>query len=43
MRVAVKRLLRKYSYPPDLQLDAVKRIVQQSEPLAREIGRRGLI
>lgn len=40
MRVAVKRLLRKYGFPPDLEADAVKRVVQQAEVLAQEMTRR---
>ncbi len=38
MRVAVKRLLRKYGYPPDLEADAVKRVVQQAEALAQAMS-----
>lgn len=34
MRVLVKRILRKYGYPPDLQDDAVKTVLQQAEVLA---------
>jgi len=33
IRVAVKRILRKYGYPPDLQDDAIKTVLQQSEAL----------
>jgi type I restriction enzyme R subunit len=40
MRVAVKRLFRKYGFPPDLEADAVKRVVQQAEVLAQEMTRR---
>jgi type I restriction enzyme R subunit len=40
MRVAVRRLLRKYGFPPDLEADAVKRVVQQAEVLAQEMTRR---
>ena len=36
MRVAVKRILRKYGYPPDLQADAVRVVIRQAEALARE-------
>lgn len=35
MRVAVKRILRKYGYPPDLQSDAVKLIIRQAEAMAK--------
>jgi transposase len=38
MRVAVKRLLRKYGYPSDLEADAVKRVVQQAEALAQAMS-----
>lgn len=34
MRVAVRRLLKKYGYPPDLQKMAVERIVEQAELMA---------
>ena len=41
MRVLVKRLLRKYGYPPDLQDAAVQKVLQQAEALSAEVG--GLI
>ena len=34
MRVLVKRILRKYGYPPDLQDQAVQTVIQQAELLA---------
>lgn len=34
MRVLVKRILRKYGYPPDLQDTAVQTVLQQAEALA---------
>jgi type I restriction enzyme, R subunit len=34
MRVLVKRILRKYGYPPDLQDSAVQTVLQQAEVLA---------
>ena len=34
MRVLVKRILRKYGYPPDLQDAAVRTVLQQAEVLA---------
>jgi type I restriction enzyme, R subunit len=34
MRVLVKRLLRKYGYPPDLQDAAVQNVLQQAEALS---------
>jgi len=36
MRIAVKRLLRHYGYPPDLQEGATKTVVEQAELLAEE-------
>lgn len=34
MRVAVRRLLKKYGYPPDLQKMAVEQVVEQAELMA---------
>jgi len=34
MRVLVKRILRKYGYPPDLQDAAVQAVLQQAEALS---------
>lgn len=34
MRVLVKRILRRYGYPPDLQEDAVRTVIEQAELLA---------
>ena len=34
MRVLVKRILREYGYPPDLQDDAVQTVIQQAELMA---------
>jgi type I restriction enzyme, R subunit len=36
MRVVVKRLLRKYGYPPDLQDSAVQKVLQQAEALSAD-------
>jgi len=36
MRVLVKRLLRKYGYPPDLQHAAVQKGLQQAEALSAD-------
>ena len=36
MRVLVKRILRKYGYPPDLQDAAVQMVLQQAEALTTE-------
>ena len=34
MRVLVKRILRKYGYPPDLQDGSVQTVLQQAEALS---------
>ena len=34
MRILVKRILRKYGYPPDLQDAAVQTVLQQAEALS---------
>ena len=36
MRVLVKRILRKYGYPPDLQAGAVQTVLQQAEALSEQ-------
>ena len=36
MRVLVKRILRKYGYPPDLQDAAVQNVLQQAEVLSAQ-------
>ncbi len=36
LRVLVKRILRKYGYPPDLQDEAVQTVLQQAEALSSE-------
>lgn len=38
MRVTIKRILRKHGFPPDLQAESVKKVLQQAEVLAREIS-----
>lgn len=35
MRITVKRLLKKYGYPPDLQKDAVDTVIRQAELMAQ--------
>ncbi|MFI2131885.1 type I restriction endonuclease subunit R [Lysinibacillus fusiformis] len=35
MRITVKRLLKKYGYPPDLQKDAVDTVIKQAELMAQ--------
>jgi len=37
MRVEVKKILRRYGYPPDLAPQAIQTILKQAEALAREI------
>ncbi|MFN4060385.1 MAG: type I restriction endonuclease subunit R [Paracoccus hibiscisoli] len=39
MRVAVRRILKKHGFPPDLQAEAIQHVVQQAEAMAREIQR----
>lgn len=36
MRVAVKRILRKYGYPPDKQERATQTVLEQAEVLCRD-------
>ena len=45
MRVLVKRILRKYGYPPDLQDTAVQTVLQQAEALSSgwTLGRDGVL
>ena len=31
IRVLVKRILKKYGYPPDLQNDAIRTVIEQAE------------
>jgi len=38
--VAVKRILRKYAYPPDMQLLATEIVLKQAEMIADEIANR---
>ena len=37
MRVAVKKLLKKYGYPPDMALLAIDRVLDQAEVLAEDL------
>ena len=37
MRVAVKRLLRRYGYPPDMQLLATETVIKQAEMISAEL------
>jgi type I restriction enzyme R subunit len=36
LRVLVKRILRKYGYPPDMQEKATQTVLEQAEQLSRE-------
>jgi len=38
MKVAVKRLLRKYGYPPDMRQLATETVLKQAELIADEIA-----
>jgi type I restriction enzyme R subunit len=38
MRILVKRILKKFGYPPDLSKEAVQTVLEQAEVLLREIG-----
>ena len=38
MRVAVKRLLRRYGYPPDMQLLATETVLKQAEMISEELA-----
>lgn len=38
MRILVKRILKKYGYPPDLSLEAVQTVLEQAEALLAEIA-----
>jgi len=39
LKVAVKRILRKYGYPPDMQMLATETVLKQAEMIANEITR----
>jgi type I restriction enzyme R subunit len=36
MRVIIKRILRRYGYPPDMQAKATELVVEQAEALCKE-------
>lgn len=38
MRIAVKKILRKYGYPPDLELKATETVIEQAKLLANELN-----
>jgi type I restriction enzyme R subunit len=37
LKVIVKRLLRQYGYPPDMQLLATETVLKQAEMIANEL------
>ena len=37
MRIQVKRMLKRYGYPPDMELLAIDRVLDQAEVLAEEL------
>ena len=37
MRVAIKRLLRRFGYPPDMQLLATETVIKQAEMISAEL------
>lgn len=39
MRIAVKKILQRHGYPPDLTTDAIKTVLKQAEALATEVSR----
>jgi hypothetical protein len=38
IRITVKHILKKHGFPPDLQYEAIKTVVQQAEALAAEVS-----
>ncbi|TFH03344.1 MAG: DUF3387 domain-containing protein [Methanosarcina sp.] len=38
MKISVKRLLKKYGYPPDMQKLATENILKQAELICRDVG-----
>ena len=39
MRIAVKRILRKHGYPPDLELKATETVIEQAKMMASEFSK----
>jgi len=39
IRVAIRRILKKYGFPPDLQEEAIKTVILQAEALAAEVSK----
>ena len=40
IRVSVKRILRKYGYPPDMEMLATKNVLKQAENIANELTKK---
>jgi len=40
LKVAVKRLLRRYGYPPDMQMLATETVLRQAEMIAEELTKK---
>ena len=40
MRVSIKRLLRRYGYPPDMQMLATETVIKQAEMISAELIRK---
>jgi type I restriction enzyme R subunit len=38
MRVSIRRILRKHGFPPNMESEAIKKVVQQAEVIARDIS-----
>jgi type I restriction enzyme R subunit len=38
MRAQIRRILKRYGYPPDLQVAAVSRVIRQAEALSQALG-----
>jgi type I restriction enzyme R subunit len=38
MRIAVKKILRKHGYPPDMELKATETVIEQAKLLASEFS-----
>jgi type I restriction enzyme, R subunit len=43
MRIAVKKILRKYGYPPDMELKATDTVIEQAKLLANDINDKGYL
>jgi type I restriction enzyme R subunit len=38
MRILVRRVLKKYGYPPDLAKDAIRAVIAQAEAVLSEVS-----